>query len=206
MFRLQPARTDLRQHDNRLVCLYLLFWYAVSTCSIRSLPRPYYRVCPADNTIAVRRLSPRGSRDLLRSATPCTTAIGPILSKRKNARAVCPAATSVTLSKCQRLGPKSKGGTRRYRYTRGHRSRRRAWTRSIFPSNPERRDRHNGPGQRSRSEEMDGMNRQVATPLIGGVISRGPERAWSSHCISSSRIPNRSPGCEIERERERLCY
>lgn len=46
MLRLQPARADLRQHDDRLVRLHLLLWYAVSSsgsklfaCSSSPLPR-----------------------------------------------------------------------------------------------------------------------------------------------------------------------
>jgi len=38
MLRLQPARADLRQHDDRLVRLHILLWYAVST--LRSSPSP----------------------------------------------------------------------------------------------------------------------------------------------------------------------
>lgn len=46
MLRLQPARADLRQHDDRLFRLHLLLWYAVSSsgsklfaCSSSPLPR-----------------------------------------------------------------------------------------------------------------------------------------------------------------------
>lgn len=41
VLRLQPARADLRQHDDRLVRLHLLLWYAVSNSasSLRSHPQ-----------------------------------------------------------------------------------------------------------------------------------------------------------------------
>lgn len=43
MLRLQPARADLRQHDDRLVRLHLLLWYAVSTLRLRRelIPRTF---------------------------------------------------------------------------------------------------------------------------------------------------------------------
>lgn len=41
VLRLQPARPDLRQHDDRLVRLHLLLWYAVSSSGSDSLRVPH---------------------------------------------------------------------------------------------------------------------------------------------------------------------
>jgi len=61
VLRLQPARADLRQHDDRLVRLHLLLWYAVSNSasSLRGHPRK-------TSPVLVRRPRDRGSQSSIR--------------------------------------------------------------------------------------------------------------------------------------------